>query len=314
MHVNTVGANLLRILNEASASAPIPVAKLFRRLAQHCHAVMYNFCAAWMLHGRLLDPHSEFFVSRRDSNYLQTRTGLSGFSSVEEHEWHSAFTLQLEALPMSYLPLSLASQILFVGKAVRTLSSGPPHKAVNKASTTGEETENMQGKRGNGLTLKEVAGFAEEFDRLKLAPAFHLNGLEALVRRMQTVVAQRLWHLVVVEARLVDHLQAVRDLVLLGRGELWHEFIVSGRSLMQQAPTTRSEDTLRDGPFALAKQSCGLDDDGGGGGSPGSPCSSGRNISRVCASRLRLSLDLDSFACRSFDSLVSCADIHHFFS
>ena len=43
--------------------------------------------------------------------------GAAGDSGlVDEKEWYHAFTLRLDALPLSYMPTALAQQVLFVGK------------------------------------------------------------------------------------------------------------------------------------------------------------------------------------------------------
>jgi hypothetical protein len=308
-----------------------------------------------MLHGRLLDPRSEFFVARgqeahrgaattqaaggggaaggdaavgssssQASNWsawassvwdaapwdyedagsapthraaVRSSTTLSrtqGRLEQEEHEWHNAFVLRIDALPLSYLPTSLAQQVLFVGKAVRTLRRG------TAASSSGGSTRRRDAQRKAGaaaasaqdgphqlrLTDEEISAFVASFTALKAAPHFHLLSFEALVKQLHTTVAERLWRLVMVEAKLVQHLRAVRDLVLMGHGALWHELIVQGRDLMRHPPTTRSEEAMRNGPLASARRQCGMDED------------------HHAAGRLRVVLALESFECRHFDTLV----------
>ena len=274
-----VGGQMLVLLNERAAAGPDQVTRCLNRLARHCHAVLYNFCTAWSLHGRLLDPYGEFFVARGGGESLDwDRSCIGGLAqenssgSVEEHAWQKEFVLRVDALPLSYFPTSLAQQLLHVGKAVRILRRGLP-----------------SGKGRGGFTDEEITGFEADFEALKGAPSFHLLSFEALVRRLHKTVAGRLWHLVVVEASLLDHLAAVRDLVLLGRGELWHEFTVRSRELMRHPPTMRSEAALRDGPLAAARRSCGLEAD---------------SSEQALSSRLRVGIALESFACRQFDALV----------
>ena len=90
------------------------------------------------------------------------------------------------------------------------------------------------------LADEEIASFAARFNALKAARHFHLLSFEALVKNLHTIVAERLWRLVMVEAQLVEHLRAVRDLVLMGHGALWHELIVQGRDLMRHPPKRRT--------------------------------------------------------------------------
>ena len=68
---------------------------------------------------------------------------------------------------------------------------------------------------------------------MKLAHKFHVLSVESLVGLIHKAVEKRLWRLVMVEAELPKHLSAVRDLVLMRRGELWHEIITHSRSMMR---------------------------------------------------------------------------------
>lgn len=47
---------------------------------------------------------------------------------------------------------------------------------------------------------------------------------------------QHLWHLAVKEASLFIHLKYMKDFLLLGRGELFNEFIRTTTSVLNKAP------------------------------------------------------------------------------
>ena len=314
------GAQLLEILHESAACAAQPVTASIHRVLRHCHAVLYNQCAAWTLHGRLLDPQNEFFVSHggahRDavvngSNsweawasgawdvapwdrsaaldgalYSGQPHGDEAEAAIDaEAEWHQAFVLRIDAVPLSFLPSSLAHQILFVGKATRALKRGAHVTQTFSGDCNQGDEETVS--EGKALSAAEISEFSAAFERLKGAEVFHLLSFEALIRSLHAAVAGRLWDLVVVRAKLCDHLQAVRDLVLLGKGELWHELVLQGRDLMRQPPNYRSDDALRDGPLAAAKRQCGLEREVEG--------------SHSHAGRLHVSLALESFIARHFD-------------
>jgi len=315
------GAQLLELLHESAACAAQPVATSMHRVSRHCHAVLYNQCAAWTLHGRLLDPQNEFFVSRGGANRDSAATedaapwdawasgawdtapwdrsavvdgalygGHSHGDEAEattdaEAEWHQAFLLRIDAVPLSYFSSSLAHQILFVGKATRALKRGA--HVTHPCSGDGDQGDEEGVSEGRALSTVEVSEFSAAFERLKGAEIFHLLSFEALIRSLHAAVAGRLWDLVVVRAKLCDHLQAVRDLVLLGKGELWHELVLQGQDLMRQPPNYRSEDALRDGPLAAAKRQCGLEVEGSQAG------------------RLHVSLALESFVARHFDASLA---------
>ena len=117
--------------------------------------MLYHQINAWIVHGQLLDISDEFFIhmidksadelenaQNKDPNKTVKDSANSSVLSVgsnttfyriknilgknlqeDENEWNNLFTLRLSMLPHSYFPSSLASKILFIGKAVRMLQS-----------------------------------------------------------------------------------------------------------------------------------------------------------------------------------------------
>jgi gamma-tubulin complex component 4 len=54
----------------------------------------------------------------------------------------------------------------------------------------------------------------------------------AFVRTCRTQVASRLWQLVVVDSRLVDHLAALKDYLLLAKGDFYQSFLSDAAKLL----------------------------------------------------------------------------------
>lgn len=50
--------------------------------------------------------------------------------------------------------------------------------------------------------------------------------MDRLVGEVSSSVTQQLWRLALEDARLVDELKLVKEFFLLGRGELFHEFVM----------------------------------------------------------------------------------------
>ena len=67
--------------------------------------------AGWILYGKLLDSHNEFFIHKIES---------MGSKDLEK-DWDSMFTLELSMLPTSLVSKSTAEKILFIGKSIRIL-------------------------------------------------------------------------------------------------------------------------------------------------------------------------------------------------
>lgn len=60
-------------------------------------------------------------------------------------------------------------------------------------------------------------------------------------KQLNLCTLQRLWKLVVEEADLLTHLQLVKNMFLLGRGELFLAFIDTADHLMRVPPTYTTE-------------------------------------------------------------------------
>jgi hypothetical protein len=133
-------------------------------------------------------------------------------------------------------------QILFIGKAVRTLNRGndikmiKTHHArafVNTLSRTSskngsnmslqlrdvDEEDDADGDSDEdsdegviGLTKTEIDEYEMEYNKLAHHSKFQLLQFESLIRRQHQSVAERLWRLVVIKGNLFEHLQVfVRD-------------------------------------------------------------------------------------------------------
>jgi tRNA U55 pseudouridine synthase TruB len=135
-------------------------------------------------------------------------------------------------------------QILFIGKAVRTLNRGndikmiKTHHArafVNTLSRTSSKTSkngsnmSLQLRDGVdeeddddedsdeedegviGLTKTEIDEYEMQYNKLAHHSKFQLLQFESLIRRQHQSVAERLWRLVVIKGNLFDHLQVLLE-------------------------------------------------------------------------------------------------------
>lgn len=149
-------------------------------------------------------------------------------------EWTSRYCLNLEMLPETCLSATLAEKVLFLGKAVKVLGSALPRDQMDEFAGT----------------LRKV--------QLRFSPL----QLAQVLDRQRSVIAQKLWNLVVVESELQGHLAALKNYFLLGKGEFFHEFLAESKDLMSlPAMQKSSEDEINNGPFAQAVSVLGLDED-----------------------------------------------------
>jgi gamma-tubulin complex component 4 len=244
-HAVTGGAILDELHRCASSGFPV-IKACFERLHHHCHKVMYNHILAWVMYGTLNDRYNEFFV-RSEQNGQAGFTGSLGIGVEDDNQ--SRYSLDLAQLPSIYFPTQLAEVILFIGNAVQVLRH---HSG---------ESFSLQESQGNLFSEEDIQAFKMEIYALKTAPTFHHLSVECAIERMRATIARRLWHLVVVQSKLLDHLSAIKSYMLLARGEFFLTFIELSLPMLSQLPSQRAEIDLHHGPWTQAARICGVEDD-----------------------------------------------------
>lgn len=239
--------------------------------------MLYHQINAWIVHGQLLDISDEFFIhmidkSNEEINDAQTNKGDTSSRSLkdaastsqlsigsnatfyriktvlgknlqeDEKEWNNSFTLRLSMLPHSYFPSSLASKILFIGKAVRMLQS----------KKTSEDDR---------IQPEDLKAFSTAISRLQGIKEFNLPLFSKVIQTIGDCVAKKLWNLVVVKADLLTHLQSMKNFFLLANGEFFHFFVEEARSLMSLPPTAKADYEINQGPYKQTINKLGKEDD-----------------------------------------------------
>lgn len=182
------GGQLLDLVYQnCNVGNPI-IKSMFTKILYYCNKALYHQINAWIVHGQLLDISDEFFIHmidksndevpdnqnkvdgsktiREQSNgsvmsvgsnatFYRIKTVLGKNLQEDEREWNNLFTLRLSMLPHAYFPSSLASKILFIGKAVRMLQS----------SKTSEEDR---------IQVEDLKAFSAAISKLQSIKEFNL--------------------------------------------------------------------------------------------------------------------------------------------
>jgi gamma-tubulin complex component 4 len=172
---------------------------------------------AWVMHGLLTDPNNEFFIqaasssSSSSSSHPQATDGEDevALAALDDDE---TFTVCPERRPACVSP-AVVERVLFSGVALRIM--------LGPQATDEDRPEEAK-----------MAQFRREIQTMASQPVFHRASFEMLVNSLQSHASQRLYRLVVVRARLPLHLQAMKDYLLLGRGDLFQAFIENTRGLL----------------------------------------------------------------------------------
>ncbi|ACO66498.1 predicted protein [Micromonas commoda] len=262
------GAPLLHHLHAAALAAGAPqLEAALRSLRARCYRAMYQQLLAWTVHGVLVDPHGEFWVrpvegaggdggvylGDFDESGAAKATGALGGNAPGddggEREWHRGFQVSLEALPPG-VELPAAEAVLFAGRAVRVLTR--PRGEFAGGSLLPDAVASRATEALRGLARVEGEGNDGEFDRL---------AFESTVEGIRAPVAARLGELVVRDAKLAKHLEALRSYHLLGRGDFFQSFFEEAASLLAVPPRANTAEADVAAPFAAAASKSSASDD-----------------------------------------------------
>ncbi|XP_065672561.1 gamma-tubulin complex component 4 isoform X3 [Hydra vulgaris] len=235
------GCQILELLQKTSYCGVPPIKAAVEKILHTCHGVLYKQLSAWMLHGLLVDNYHEFFIVDKKNMKLREERKLSeedyvdgatmssnmALRDVKGNEFNeemlltestpstnesSRITIVPSMLP-SYIPTRVAEKVLFIGQSVQML----------------KDTENLKANNYNSRTSSILQGRETEFLQTlyQLQNQSHLSipALEVEIDKIKACVAEQLWRLVVEEADLMKHLRLLKEMYLLGRGELYLTFV-----------------------------------------------------------------------------------------
>ncbi|GAX73958.1 hypothetical protein CEUSTIGMA_g1408.t1 [Chlamydomonas eustigma] len=217
------GCELIALLYCLSrCGAPI-LQSCMQRLLWHCNQVLLKQLSSWMVHGLLLDPYHESFISSGATSM--------GSEALQEQQVVAASVVNASALP-TYISPEVADTILFIGKAVWLLR----HPA---GDLIGQDL----------LPSRDTLEFIEGMRHLQERESFQRVEFEHTVEAIRSKVSAVLWQLVVVRADLPGHLSAIKDYFLLAKGDFFHNFLVEAKSVMSMPPRPGSAEADISIPF-----------------------------------------------------------------
>ena len=157
-------------------------------------------------------------------------------SESSSDDWTAKYTLNLDMLPDSVVSPKLAEKILFVGMVIQVITS--------EAGLSVEETE---------MFSNALRGTVDAFKPMALA---------RIIEEIRSVVAKKLWNVVVVKYELLNHIQNLKNYFLLSKGEFIHELLEESVEIMALPPKVDSAARdLNAGPFAQAMSTLHLEED-----------------------------------------------------
>ncbi|XP_026763022.2 gamma-tubulin complex component 4 isoform X2 [Galleria mellonella] len=226
--------------------------------------VFVNQLCTWLLYGELRDPYQEFFIYRNNKDDNISDTFLSSpstnacdkslVSTLQDTIIDCGYNLNPTMIPY-FVPLSLAQEILFIGKTVILFGFDP--RKVKRSSYFMNNRPIMPlqkcGADSRRFTIWEEkeAEFHDKLQKLKNPEVFEVCNLRSVVRDIKECVTKHLWTVAVEEAQLIHELRLMKDFYLLGRGELFLELLRLTAPMLDK-PTTRTSTRDMNHAFQLA--------------------------------------------------------------
>ncbi|KAL7306523.1 hypothetical protein TKK_0001219 [Trichogramma kaykai] len=235
------GCGILRILHQ-HAHTGVPLVKQALEILTHCvHVVFYKHLTSWLLYGHLEDTHNEFFIQKREQNSELIMSEEKEMEKVKDKDaeiddgkefsnemWN--FTVNSNILPY-YISQTLGNKILSIGQTIIMFGNDPRQRKDLKLMTKNAE---------NLIWGEKEYEYFEQLTILQSNPKFALIELERLIDQLKKCVTQHLWHVAVEEAQLLNRLKLIKDFYLMGRGDLFLEFIRLATHVLDKTPTNHT--------------------------------------------------------------------------
>lgn len=196
-----------------------------------------------MIYGKFTDPNHEFFIQNvtppapHKSNQSQTSEKIgsqntdkspaptfSDTASIKHEMWH--YEICFEMLPHYFSP-SWAEKVLFIGQTVLMFNSPP--REENEQPIAWTNSDNLM--RTSSLFGGEELKYIQMFDTLLHSDTITTAKVEQIVNEIKMCVTKHLSNIAINEADLIQQLKHIKNYFLLGRGELYQEFIKNTKSL-----------------------------------------------------------------------------------
>lgn len=199
---------------------------VIKTINQHFHRHLCN----WIICGELVDTFGEFFIiddKVPDENFLYPEqiidlkeTDLSNSkhlhqfkkSKVRRPPYVRKFSINWPMVPI-FINEDLAESILFIGRIVWIIQNDPKKTKSDKYHI--RYKRDMEGKDSD---YYEILKNLEDNN-------FNNNEFQRIIESCRNKLTKYLWSVMLNEGNLVEHLNLIRDYFVLGRGELYQQFI-----------------------------------------------------------------------------------------
>ncbi|XP_043477016.1 gamma-tubulin complex component 4-like [Leptopilina heterotoma] len=226
------GCKLLQCVHKHSNTGIPEVKEALEKVMRCMHVVFCKHLISWLLYGQLEDEHKEFFIQKSADDSDDLGISVDGMNSGTTEAkcvnmWN--YDIQIDMLP-SYIRTTLASKILSIGQTVIMFGNDPRQKKELW----------YEGKLENSIWGDKENEHFEKLQSLQMQTKFNVMKFEKTVDDLKRCVTEHLWQVTIEEAQLMQQLKLIKDFYLMGRGDLFLEFIRLTSHILNIAPTNHT--------------------------------------------------------------------------
>ncbi|KAG0144469.1 hypothetical protein CROQUDRAFT_47284 [Cronartium quercuum f. sp. fusiforme G11] len=212
---NSIGGKLVNVLDSYTNHGDPIVYKYISNLLEKVLVPWFNTLTNWIWDGELLDPNQEFFISLNlDNEQNQDEHWNHEDSKIDLgwKIWESKFKFREEMVP-SFINLGFARKIYSTGKSINFIK-------YSCSETDWQQTRASLFKISEKVTLHYS----------------DIAGLETNINLANLIASKQIFTIFFHKLKLLEHLKALKDYLLLGRGDFISLLIESlGPSLNKPA-------------------------------------------------------------------------------
>lgn len=235
------GCAILKLLHKHTLHADSRVMEAIKTIRKGVYGVFLRQLSQWLIYGHLVDQYEEFFivhseVTRKQPQNISGTMPLSGFltttttnaniseanANADLWQYHIAYDM----LPANFSP-AWAEKVLFIGQTVRMVKQDARKIGTKKMSIWDDDDDDDDYVIDIGsLWNKQEPVYFNRLQTLYNAETIDVAAYERVVNEIKTYITGRLSEIAFNQADLIKHLRLIKEYFLLGRGELFLEFII----------------------------------------------------------------------------------------
>ncbi|CAF0716055.1 unnamed protein product, partial [Brachionus calyciflorus] len=259
---NLHGCQIADLIYKKTISGDSLIKETFNKILTITHEVLYKQLREWLIYGNLNDKFNEFFIyldptqpeetmvdkTRKnqeyddDMNINETEELLMGsrFSSK-----YSQFSIESTQLP-SYISFKIANKILFTGELLQLFKAKSLNEIYSNDKENTQFSFNLSVNKVQ-LIMETNKALNQEFNIMNQKMdvfskkiwaisqcEFSIISFDSLISEIRDYVSEEVWSLIVGKYNLFGEFQKLKDMFLMGRGELFATFLDTAKPLLNK--------------------------------------------------------------------------------